>query len=169
MSGLGSETPIPNPSAVIFDWDNTLVDTFPVIRDALNTTLLAFGHTPWTMDETRQRVRRSARESFPELFGDEWERAMDLFYNRYYEIHTEKLEIIAGARELIERLASKSLTLSIVSNKRGDVLRAEVAHLGWTGYFSAIVGANDAPQFLQIKVELLPLPSEVTVSANRGL
>ena len=146
MSGQGSETPIPNPSAVIFDWDNTLVDTFPVIRDALNTTLLAFGHAPWTMDETRQRVRRSARESFPELFGEEWERVMDLFYNRYYEIHTEKLEIIAGARELIERLASKSLTLSIVSNKRGDVLRAEVAHLGWKNYFSAIVGANDAPR-----------------------
>ena len=136
--------PIPNPSAIIFDWDNTLVDTFPVIRDALNTALVAFGHSPWTMDETRQRVRRSARESFPELFGDQWERAIDLFYNRYYEIHTEKLKIIDGAGDLIEHLASKSLSLSVVSNKRGDVLRAEAAYLGWTGYFSAIIGANDA-------------------------
>ena len=138
--------PIPNPGAVIFDWDNTLVDTFPVIRDALNTTLVAFGHSPWTMDETRRRVRRSARESFPELFGDDWERAMEVFYYRYYEIHKNKLKIIAGAGELIELLVSKSIILSVVSNKRGDVLRAEAAHLGWTDYFSALVGANDAPR-----------------------
>ncbi len=146
MSGQGIETPIPNPGAVIFDWDNTLVDTFPVIRDALNTTLVAFGHSPWTMDETRRRVRRSARESFPELFGDDWESAMEVFYCRYYEIHTDELKIIAGARELIELLASRSIILSVVSNKRGDVLRTEVAHLGWTDYFSALVGANDAPR-----------------------
>ena len=144
MSGQVLGTPIPKPIAVIFDWDNTLVDTFPVIRDALNTTLMAFGYSPWTMDEARQRIRRSARESFPELFGDQWERAIDLFYSRYYEIHTDKLKIIDGARDLIEHLASMSLSLSVVSNKRGDVLRAEAAYLGWTRYFSAIIGANDA-------------------------
>ncbi len=146
MSEQSLEIPIPSPSAIIFDWDNTLVDTFPVIRDALNTTLVEFSHAPWTMDETRQRVRRSTRESFPEIFGDDWEPAMDLFYRRYYEIHTEKLKLMAGARELIERLTSRSFTLSVVSNKRGDVLRAEIAYLGWTDYFSAIVGANDAPR-----------------------
>ena len=144
LNGQGIEMLIPNPRAIIFDWDNTLVDTFPIIRDALNTTLEAFGHSPWTMDETRRQVRRSARDSFPELFGNDWERAMELFYYRYYEVHTDKLKIIPGATELIERLASKSMILSVVSNKRGDVLRAEAAHLGWTDYFNALVGASDA-------------------------
>ena len=45
-----------------------------------------------------------------------------------------------------QHLASKSVHLSVVSNKRGDVLRAEAAHLGWTHHFSALVGANDAPR-----------------------
>ena len=34
--------------------------------------------------------------------------------------------------------------LGIVSNKKGDLLRAEVAALGWARYFTGIVGANDA-------------------------
>ncbi|MBL8673183.1 MAG: HAD family hydrolase, partial [Alphaproteobacteria bacterium] len=29
-------------------------------------------------------------------------------------------------------------------NKRGDILRAEADHLGWTGYFGRLVGADDA-------------------------
>ncbi|PPR65951.1 MAG: hypothetical protein CFH03_00782, partial [Alphaproteobacteria bacterium MarineAlpha3_Bin2] len=37
------------PRAILFDWDNTLVDSWPTIIDALNVTLEAYGKTPWTM------------------------------------------------------------------------------------------------------------------------
>lgn len=43
-------------------------------------------------------------------------------------------------------LVQRGYDLSIVSNKRGDYLRREAAHLGWTGYFRALVGAGDAPR-----------------------
>lgn len=33
---------------------------------------------------------------------------------------------------------------AVVSNKRGDLLRAEADQLGWTGYFTEIIGAGDA-------------------------
>ena len=45
------------PTALIFDWDNTLVDTWPTIHDALNTMLPQMGHEAWTLSETKQRVR----------------------------------------------------------------------------------------------------------------
>ena len=57
------------PRAVLFDWDNTLVDSWATIADALNTTLQTFGHAPWTMAEVKTRVRKSMRDSFPKLFG----------------------------------------------------------------------------------------------------
>ena len=131
------------PQAVIFDWDNTLVDTFPVIKDALNTTLVTFGLNPWTIQETRMRAKRSLRDSFPGLFGKDWELAAEIFYKRYHEIHIEKMKVIKGAEELIKKLASKGMYLAIVSNKRGDILRSEATHLGWNGYFGSIIGAND--------------------------
>ena len=132
------------PEAVLFDWDNTLVDTWPVIHESMNTTLAAMGHPEWTMEETRTRVRRSMREAFPEMFGDRWEEARDIFYGRFDAIHLERLETCPGAEALIEALHGRGVYLGVVSNKMGHNLRKEAAHLGWERYFQRLVGASDA-------------------------
>ena len=132
------------PRAVIFDWDNTLVDTWPVIHDSMNTTLLAMGHRPWSLEETRGRVRRSLREAFPEMFGTRWEEAREIFYRRFDAIHLERLAVCDGAQALIALLVDRGVCLSVVSNKMGGNLRREAAHLGWTGHFFRLVGATDA-------------------------
>jgi len=132
------------PKAIIFDWDNTLVDSWPVIHDALNTTLTAFSHTPWTLAETRQRVRKSMRDSFPGLFGEQWQEAADVFYERYEAIHADKIRPLEGAEELLRSIGALGVYQGVVSNKRGDFLRLESDHLGWSRYFGRLVGANDA-------------------------
>ena len=126
------------------DWDNTLVDSWPIIHDALNTTFRAFGLRPWTLSETRQKVRHSMRDTFPKLFGDRWEVAGEVFYKHYGAIHAKKLEPTNGAEEMLHGLSVVGIYLGIVSNKKGDFLRTEAAHLGWDQYFGGIVGANDA-------------------------
>lgn len=132
------------PRALLFDWDNTLVDTWHVIHHALTVTLRAMGHEPWTMAETRQRVRASARESFPALFGQRAAEAMALFYDTYEADHLEKLRERPGAGAMLSRLAGAGYVLSVVSNKRGYLLRREAGHLGWTERFHRLVGADDA-------------------------
>ncbi len=132
------------PSAILFDWDNTLVDTWGVIHDALNATLVTFGHVPWSLAETKVRVRKSMRDSFPLLFGERWEEAGKVFYDRYKAVHLEKLTPLPGADELLRLLKEDGFYLAVVSNKRGEHLRTEAAHLGWEGYFGRMVGASDA-------------------------
>ena len=132
------------PKVILFDWDNTLVDTWPAIHDAINATLVAFGVAPWTFDETRGRVRRSMRESFPELFGERWEEAATFFYNRFESTHLENLEPLPGAGAMLEELRMAGIHLGVVSNKKGDYLRREVSKLGWGSHFGRIVGALDA-------------------------
>jgi len=132
------------PKAILFDWDNTLVDTWPIIHDALNVTLKAYGKAPWTLAETRARVRKSLRDSFPALFGDRWEDAGAVFYRRYQAIHVEKLSPLPGAGETVAALSDAGFYLGIVSNKKGDFLRREARHLKWDRYFGALVGAFDA-------------------------
>lgn len=131
------------PAAILFDWDNTLVDTWPVIHDSLNTTFRAFGLEIWTLEQTKERARKSMRDSFPALFGDQWEAAGDVFYGRFNEIHIQKLTPMPGAADMLQVLAESGIYLGIVSNKRGDLLRTEASHLGWNRYFGAIIGAND--------------------------
>jgi phosphoglycolate phosphatase len=132
------------PRAVLFDWDNTLVDSWATIADALNLTLATFGHAPWTMAEVKTRVRKSMRDSFPKLFGDQWEAAGRVFYQRYNEIHVEKLTPITGAAEAIAELAGAGVYLAVISNKKGEFLRREAEHLGWARHFGRLVGALDA-------------------------
>ncbi len=132
------------PKALIFDWDNTLVDTWPAIHDALNHTLEAMGHIPWTFEETRQKVRKSMRESFPDLFGERWEEAGDVFYARFEESHIARLKALEGAENMLKALHSKGYYLAVVSNKTGKYLREEADHLGWNKYFQKVIGAGDA-------------------------
>lgn len=132
------------PSAILFDWDNTLVDTWPVIHDAMAHVLEAFDMAPWTMDEIKTRVRKSMRDSFPELFGDDWEKAGEIFLKRFQVIHKDRLTVIEGVVELLETLRDLDIPLGIVSNKTGAFLREEISHLGWEDFFNAAVGAADA-------------------------
>jgi phosphoglycolate phosphatase len=132
------------PSTVLFDWDNTLVDTWAVIHTALNTTLAAMGEPTWTLAETRARVRRSAREAFPAWFGGRAEEASRIFYEAFEAEHLAQLRPLPGAAELIDGLAAAGYDLAVISNKQGYLLRREADHLGWTGRFRALVGAGDA-------------------------
>ena len=136
--------PPSRPRAVLLDWDNTLVDTWPVIHDAMNATLGHMGHELWTLDQTRTRVRRALREAFPDMFGARWEEARDVFYRRFREIHLQRLAVQPGAEPLLAALHDRGVYLGVVSNKMGYHLRREVAHLGWERYFGRLVGATDA-------------------------
>lgn len=132
------------PSAILFDWDNTLVDSWPVIHDALVVTFEAMGRAPWTLAETKERVRLSLRESFPTLFGERWEEARRLYLGAFTSIHLGRLTALAGAEALVAGLAADGYYLAVVSNKTGTVLRKEAEHLGWSPYFQRLVGAGDA-------------------------
>ncbi|MFC4351400.1 HAD family hydrolase [Fodinicurvata halophila] len=132
------------PRALLFDWDNTLVDTWPTIHAALHVTFERFGMPPWSLDEVRQRVRVSAREGFPKLFGDRSNEALDVFYEAFKAQHIEQLSVLEGAAEMLSGLHEAGFYLGVVSNKSGPLLRREVDHLGWARYFSRVVGATDA-------------------------
>jgi len=134
------------PRALLFDWDNTLVDTWQVIHHALSVTFDTLGHAPWSLEETRQRVRASARDSFPALFGQRAEEAMAIFYKTFEADHLDRLRERSGAGDMLSKLAESGYLLGVVSNKKGYLLRREADHLGWTGLFHRLVGANDAVQ-----------------------
>lgn len=134
------------PRAVLFDWDNTLVDSWGTIHAALWETFTAMDVEPWTLEQTRRRVRYSMRESFPKLFGDAWEEAARIFYEAFERLHLEHLAPQDGAGEMLAALHDGGAWLGVVSNKTGRYLRQEAGHLGWDIYFRQLVGAGDAPR-----------------------
>ncbi len=136
--------PIARPRAILFDWDNTLVDSWATIHEALNFVMGAMGKPEWSLDDTRTRVRLSLRESFPMHFGERWREAQTIYLDRFREIHLERLTPLPGREAMLHSLARQEIFLGVVSNKTGPLLRREVERLGWSGFFGSIVGAGDA-------------------------
>lgn len=154
------------PRVVVFDWDNTLVDTWPTIHKSLATTLEAMGQRPWTLEETRARVRLSLRDSFPILFGERWEEARAIFYEAFGRVHIEALAPLAGADRLLAAFHNANIYLAVVSNKTGRYLRLEAEHLGWDRLFHRIVGAGDAERDKPAPEALLLALSDAPVRAG---
>jgi phosphoglycolate phosphatase len=132
------------PSAIIFDWDNTLIDSWETIHEALVMTFAEMGHKPWTLAETKRRVSHSLKNSFPKLFGERWTEARKIYLDSYAAIHLDRIAPIPGAEALLRDLHAKGFYLAVISNKTGASLRIEAAHIGWAGYFARLIGAGDA-------------------------
>ena len=151
------------PKAVIFDWDNTLVDSWPAIADAINKTRAEFGLPTWDMAGIKKNCTRAARDSFPEWFGpDRWQDAYKYYYQAFDEVRQGAgIVPLHGAYDLLVALHQLEIPRCVVSNKRGDYLRQEVDQVGWGHLFSKIVGAGDAlrdkPSREPVDMALAPL------------
>jgi phosphoglycolate phosphatase len=132
------------PRAILFDWDNTLVDSWATIHEALNAVMTAMEKPLWSLQETKERVRLSLRESFPRHFGDRWEEARRIYLDVFRAIHLERLSPLPGRGELLQSLFGEGIFLAVVSNKTGSLLRREAEQLGWSDLFGSVVGAGDA-------------------------
>ncbi len=157
------------PKTVLFDWDNTLVDTWPIIHQALCDTFAPFGMEPWSMEQVKAHVARSMREAFPDIFGSKAEEAGEAYIAAYRKYQYAWLKPLPDAKETMERLRALPLALGVVSNKRSEFLHKEIEHLGWGGYFDVIVGAGDAEHDKPHAAPALLALSRIEKSADKSV
>jgi hypothetical protein len=98
---LAASSRLPRPRAILFDWDNTLVDSWVTIHEALNITMAAMDKPLWSIEQTKERVRLSLRESFPRHFGERWEEARRIYLDKFSAIHLDRLTALPGRGELL--------------------------------------------------------------------
>ncbi|MBL6785502.1 MAG: HAD-IA family hydrolase [Rickettsiales bacterium] len=132
-----------NPSAIIFDWDNTLANTWPLIEKAMYQMLEKYNMQN-SLDEYRKRTfGMPMRQSFPLLFKDKADEMHKCYVKNYQKIREDNLELNPYAEEFIKHANEKNIPLFIVSNKLGKSLRYEVQKLNFSHYFQNIVGSLD--------------------------
>lgn len=134
------------PLAILFDWDDTLLDTKPNISKILNETFAFMNkdYYDYISKEGRVSVYRALNDYFPEVFGDDWHKARDYFYDLYEANVTQKVTPLPFAEEILDVISKTDIYLSVVSNKNGYYLRKEVENLGWSKYFYKVIGSTDA-------------------------
>lgn len=148
MYKLSEETPhglyqLTTPKAVLFDWDNTLVDTYHTIWVAMNKTLSHFGFPPLSLEDVYNDPGHSIRDFFPKFFGEQHKEAC-LIFNEAYKVATKNnLRTFAYVQHLLEMLHEQGIYIAAVSNKEGYHLRSEAKLLKIETFFQKMVGSQD--------------------------
>ncbi len=130
--------------SVFFDWDGTLVDSLSLLFSAHNHVRETLGYPLWTREEYAKALVYSTRELYPKLYAERALEAQEMLYAFIHANHLKHLRLIDGAKELLEAVVATGAPMGLVSNKRNDVLRREVEHLGWEKYFDVYLGAGVA-------------------------
>lgn len=132
---------ITRPQAILFDWDDTLIETWPLLYNMYTRVFEAYD-TPIPDSQTmHESAVRHGRDNFITLIGKEkGEQALKDFLNIYDEEFHTSLTPLPGAEDSLKFLQSHGIPMGIVSNKAHDVMIREVSLLGWDHYFHTLTG-----------------------------
>ncbi|MDX2466477.1 MAG: HAD hydrolase-like protein [Acidimicrobiia bacterium] len=119
---------------VIWDWNGTLVDDFPVIVDSVNTSLALLGSSPITGDQYRTHYTRPVRVFYKRLLGREvsdaeWQQINTTFHDAY-ESSLDKVPLTVDARDAVAAVAAAGATQSVLSMWTHEELVPEVVRKG---------------------------------------
>lgn len=133
------------PTAVIKDWDGTITDSLTLVHQIHTELLIEFGHRAPTFAETLSMTAYGARSGvvqwgMTEEQGAEFARR----FGEAYFVFRPDISLMPGAAEWLATIDT-SVPMAVLSNKKGDMLREEIAHFGLTDRFKAIVGLHEAP------------------------
>ena len=137
---------IKKPQAVLFDWDNTLVNTKSAIDIAIEDMFLKMNVDITLFNRDDPINYLSAKDSLPKIFGDKWGQANKIYKDTYKKNQFDNLNLFDGAIEVINMLQKNNIFMAIVSNKLGETLREEINYVGLNSYFYNIVGSTDAKE-----------------------
>ncbi|HET6668780.1 MAG TPA: HAD-IA family hydrolase [Pyrinomonadaceae bacterium] len=124
-------------SAILFDWDGTVVDSAQL---GLNAYEKAFAELGVPFDhETYQAVYSPNWLSVYEGLGlpkEQWQRADELWTQHYGDQNAELIEYAAG---VIAELKEKNYCLGVVSSGNEVRVNREIRELGLTSFFDVVI------------------------------
>lgn len=129
------------PKAILFDWDNTIVDSMHCIHIALENTFKKMNKDFSKYDKERCLGRR---DTLQKHFGEKWEVANEIFVNELKNFSVDDIVVFSDIEEVLKYIADSNIFLGIVSNKLSIGLHNELEHFGLKKYFQNIVGSGDA-------------------------
>lgn len=132
---------MPHPSAILFDWDDTIADNRALSQSCLNEVLAHHRYPEWdVIKKTLPSKIYFTRENFDEIFQDKALDAYKHYEDLYAQRYQSELKFMPGMQCLLEKLDQTDIPLGIVSNKINDHLVFEINHLLPKHAFKTIIG-----------------------------
>lgn len=137
---------------LMLDLDGTIADTIESIREAVNLTLLPYGHPARSYEDIRRAIGNGARNLIrrslpPDVASDE-ETVLRIFREydaRYGDTYDHIDGCYEGMSEALHDLHDKGYTLAVLSNKQDLYVKRIVSLLFADGIVSLAQGQTDLP------------------------
>lgn len=128
---------------IIFDWDGTLADTYPVISAAYNHTFDTLGLPRISYDEVKRITSTlQNKDTLGHIFGERKDEAKTAFYDYIQKHHTDKLQPMPHAKELLD-FCAKNFECYLITNKKTQFVKEEIKKLGFENIFKKVIAAGE--------------------------
>ncbi len=131
---------------IVFDLDGTLVDSLGVTFDAFNHGILQAGGKKHTPDEIMHYFGTGEDEIFKQILGQDSAPQAFSEFRDYMDAHLTQVPLHSGAGDLLEKLKSKAVPISIFTGRSWDTTEMILRYHGLLDRFITIV-AHDHVDF----------------------
>jgi HAD superfamily hydrolase (TIGR01509 family) len=131
-------------SAVLWDLDGVLVDSYEVWFHLLNHTARAFGARAISREEFASGWGQGIERDVERFFRHKSVAEVEAFYHEHFMTHASHLRVDPDAAPVVAALRARGLRQSLITNTPGPLARDILAHarLG----LDEVVGGTDVPR-----------------------
>ena len=129
-------------TTLIFDWDQTLVNSWGVHRDAIQHAARSLGLDVPSEQVLVTTFTGSLEEQLVTLF-DRADWVMDLYLQYYWAHHKRGARLFPGIRRLVRGLRARGIQMGLLSNKMRRTAVAELEVTGLLDAFDLMVFRDD--------------------------
>jgi len=168
MEILDKSIKIGRPKAILFDWDNTLVDSLELICTSMRETFSRFKLAQMPEKEFMKSIHGPSRLFIEKHFPKEsYDEARKTFLDLYDQFTKEKLRLLPSAQETLDEVQKQKIKTGVVSNKVSALLSMELYQLGLKKYFLTIVGSGDLAEDKPSPLPVLKALKDIEVSPSQ--
>ena len=142
---------------LIFDFDGTLIDSVPDLRDATNAMLTTLGKETYPISTIRNWVGNGSKVLVEralvgkievlegELTVEETDHAEQVFFDAYKNLSGSKTVAYPDVDSGLRKLKAAGFTLALVTNKPIRFVPKILQSFGWQDLFSEVLGGDSLP------------------------
>lgn len=157
-------------TAVVFDLDGTLVDSYEALTSAVNATLAAEERAPLDREQVRTLVGNGVEVLLEKCFGEPCTTSrLDRFHRSYDDVCCAESRLLNDVAATLDSLRMDGVITGVCTNKPTSFSEKILAHLGLAGGFAAIVGPDRAgtskpdPAHLAVTIEMMAADPQKTL------